>query len=107
VSRALGQGGLPVFLKSVSVTIPADAEVEGGKTYVDPETYARLEGGSHWTLDERSGKDFIVYGECQAEITESYGAENLKKDFPRHCVVKAASDNTNASVLRHWKVSGV
>jgi hypothetical protein len=61
-----------VFLKSVSVTVPLDADVEGGGTYVAPALYARLEGGSNWTLDE-SGKDVIVYGECPAEIAGGGG----------------------------------
>jgi hypothetical protein len=105
VERSRDANGVTVCRRVVSVTIPVDAAVDGGKAYVEPEAYAALSGGGRWTLDWQ-GNDVIVYGECPAEITEGGGAAALKKEFPRRCLIKAASDNTGAPFLKHWKAQG-
>jgi hypothetical protein len=105
VERSRDANGVAMRRRAVSVTIPADAAVDGGKAYVEPEAYAALSGGGRWTLDCR-GSDIIVYGECPREITEGYGITALKKEFPRQCLIAAASDNRGAPFLKHWKARG-
>ena len=109
-NRNVASDGTSLMDHSISVTIPASAKAEGGKTYVRPEEYASLplDDAAHWTLDPVQAEDVIVRGLCEKEINGQYTVSRLKKDYPA-CDIKAVSDNRNHAVpdLRHWKVRGV
>jgi len=92
--------GKPFIGKSVSITIPLD-EMEADKTYVKPEDFVADTG--KWTLNVG---DIIVFGECDKEITTTYTADNLRKDF-KTMEIKAISDSTEQDVLPCWKIEGV
>jgi len=85
--------------KTVSITIPLD-EMETDKPYAKPENFI---AGANWTLNLG---DIIVYGECDKEITTTYTADNLRKDF-KTMEIKAVSDSTDQSILPCWKLEGV
>jgi hypothetical protein len=109
-SRNIASDGTSKIDYGISITIPADARVDGGKAYVRPDLYASLPltDLDHWTLDFKQAKDVIVRGLCQKEIDDQYTIARLKKDYPA-CGIKAVSDNRNHAVpdLRHWKVRGI
>jgi len=85
--------------KTVSITIPLD-EMETDKSYAKPEEFI---AGTNWTLQLG---DMIVFGECDKEITTSYTADNLRKDF-KTMEIKAISDSTDQDILPSWKIEGV
>jgi hypothetical protein len=109
-NRNIASDGTSRMDYSVSITIPANARVEGGKIYVRPDLYVSLvpEDKTHWTLDFKQAKDVIVHGLCEQEIGDQYTIARLKKDYPA-CDIKAVSDNRTHPVsdLRHWKVRGI
>jgi hypothetical protein len=109
-NRNVASNGTSQMDHSISVTIPASAQVEGGKAYVRPEQYASLppDDAGYWTLDPAQGKDVIVRGPCEKEIGGEYSITQLKKEYPA-CDIKAVSDNRSHAVpdLRHWKARGV
>ena len=100
--------GKQLMEKTVSITIPLEADAQG-KSYIAPLLYAALPPGdeSHWTLNaDGENPDIIVLGECPEEITDSYGIAQLKLGY-RAADIKAVSDSTNQRVLPQWKVEAV
>lgn len=81
----------------------------GNKPYVYPDQYRKLaaeEKGNCWTLDDRTEKDVLVYGERTEEISEEYRLSSLMKEYQYAVTVKAVSDNRNRRGLKHIKVVG-
>lgn len=79
------------------------------KPYVDPDQYRKLtteERENCWTLDDRTEKDVLVYGERTEEISEEYRLSALMKDYQYAVTVKAVSDNRNRRGLKNIKVVG-
>lgn len=82
----------------------------GNKPYVDPDQYRKLPAADKdccWTLDDKTDKDLIVYGERTEEISEEYRISSLTKDYQYAVTVKAVSDDRNRRGLRIIKVVGV
>jgi|LSQA01.1.fsa_nt_gi hypothetical protein len=106
-NRVQDSSGVTRFEKSASVTIPLNADA-GGKMYAAPAQYAALDplDTGYWTLDD-AGNDLIVSGDCLSEITDVYGVKDLRKEYPKTRAIQAVSDNTNAPILKHWKINGV
>jgi hypothetical protein len=100
--------GKPFISQTISLTIPAEAEVLEGKTYISPQEYARLiDKAKHWTLTIVStNPDIIIFGECDAEINELYSVTYLEKDYKTTRII-AGNDSTNQDILPMWKISGV
>lgn len=81
----------------------------GNRPYVNPDQYRKLPAAEKdrcWTLDDRTEKDVIVYGEQTEEISEEYRLSSLMKDYQYAETVKAVSDNRNRRGLKHIKVVG-
>lgn len=81
----------------------------GNLPYVNPDQYRKLtaeEKDRCWTLDDRTEKDVIVYGEQTEEISKEYRLSSLLKDYQYAATVKAVSDNRNRRGLKHIKVVG-
>lgn len=81
----------------------------GNRPYVIPDQYRKLspaEKDRCWTLDDRTEKDVVVYGEQTEEISEEYRLSSLMKDYQYAATVKAVSDNRNRRGLKHIKVVG-
>lgn len=81
----------------------------GNKHYVEPDRYRKLpaaEKDNCWTLDDRTEKDVVVYGERTEEISKEYRLSALMKDYQYASTVKAVSDNRNRRGLKHIRVVG-
>lgn len=79
------------------------------KPYVEPDRYRKLpaaEKDTCWTLDDRTEKDVLVYGEHTEEISKEYRLSSLMKEYQYAVTVKAVSDNRNRRGLKHIKVVG-
>lgn len=91
-----------------SVTIDFQ-RLYGNKPYIEPDKYKRLDSAqkeAYWTLDDKSEKDVIVYGEKTETISEEYRLSSLIKDNQYAVTVQAVSDNRNRRGLKHIKVVG-
>ena len=85
----------------IIIRIPADAKIEGGKSYADPLTWkAAPDVAGMWTLQ---GGDIIVKG--TAEGTD-WTQKRLAETFAGFCKVLAVTDNRRAPNGKHWKVVG-
>ena len=93
--------------KTVSVTIPAEADF-GGKSYIEPQMYGGLTSsqvGNHWTLNrDIANPDIVALGEGR-EITPMYTIDNLRRDH-RHMSPRAVRDTSRDGGLPMWKVAG-
>lgn len=81
----------------------------GNKPYIEPDRYRKLsaeEKDRYWTLDDRTEKDVIVYGEQTEEISKEYRLSALMKDYQYAVTVNAVSDNRNRRGLKTIKVVG-
>ncbi|MCL2879046.1 MAG: hypothetical protein FWF29_02260 [Treponema sp.] len=98
-------GGKNFIGQTVSVTIPLEAVTD--KKYIRPADYAIVHKDKFWTLNiDKANPDVIVFGECTAEITDTYTISNLKKDC-KTADVQAVSDSTDQGILPMWKIEGV
>jgi hypothetical protein len=98
--------GITKINKTVSVTIPLEADT-GGKRFVLPSEYPKFPAAEVWTLlVDQSNPDIIVKGECDKEVTDSYTVENLKKDY-NAMAIQAVSDSHDQDVLPQWKIQGI
>lgn len=80
----------------------------GNKPYIPPHEYRKLaaeEAKRFWTLDAKSGKDIIILGEVDKEISKQYRASELQKDYQYAVTVTSVSDNRSKR-LKHIKVVG-
>lgn len=81
----------------------------GNKPYIEPDQYRKLPAADkdqYWTLDDRTEKDVIVYGELTEEISKEYRLSALMKDHHYAVTVQAVSDNRNRRSLKTIKVVG-
>lgn len=81
----------------------------GNKQYIEPDEYKMLDSAqkeAYWTLDDKSEKDVIVYGERTEEISEEYRLSALMKDYQYAVTVTSVSDNRNRRGLKNIKVVG-
>lgn len=91
-----------------SITIDFQRSYDN-KPYVAPDCYRKLtvaEKDKYWTLDDRTEKDVVVYGELAEEISKEYRLSALMKDYQYAMTVKAVSDNRNRRGLKHIRVVG-
>ena len=76
---------------------------------MSPDQYRKLtaeEKDNCWTLDDRTEKDVIVYGEQTEEISREYRLSALMKEYQYAVTVRAVSDNRNRRCLKTIKVVG-
>ena len=81
----------------------------GNKPYLPPQEYMKLpqeERGNFWTLDAKQGKDIMVLGVSEQEISRDYRIARLSEGFQYAVTVSAVSDNRNRPRLKHIKVTG-
>ena len=80
----------------------------GNKPYLPPNEFKKLSADKcieYWTLDAKTGKDVIVLGVSEQEITpKEYKLSDLQKDFQYAPTVTAVSDNRNRPRLNSIKV---
>ena len=80
--------------EDISVTIPF---VEG---YVEPKRYVGR--GFTFGLDNL---DVLVVGEVRDEITEEFTISKLLRKYQTAGTITEVNDNTQRSLLKHWKVT--
>ena len=80
----------------------------GNKPYLPPQEYALPDGEREgfWTLDAKQGKDIMVLGISEQEISREYRISRLSEDFQYAVTVASVSDNRNRPRLKHIKVTG-
>ena len=81
----------------------------GNMPYVSPDQYRKLtaeEKDNCWTLDDRTEKDVIVYGERTEEISREYRLSALMKEYQYAVTVREVSDNRNRRGLKTIKAVG-
>ena len=66
----------------------------------------RGEREGFWTLDAKQGKDIMVLGISEQEISREYRISRLSEDFQYAVTVASVSDNRNRPRLKHIKVTG-
>ena len=85
-----------------TIRIPQDADF-GGKTYVDPITYAQAGSDPVQVFTLKSG-DIIVKGAVTAGA--NVRPADLQKQYAEAATVLAVTDNRRAPNAPHWKVVG-
>jgi len=98
--------GIINFAEIITVTIPISADTYG-KTFLDYVDYIKQPNdmmSEYWTLNAQSNKDLILYGEYTDEITTDFTIADLSKKYGGYGTIRAVSDNTNKSSLKHWRV---
>ena len=85
-----------------TIRIPVDADF-GGKTYVDPVTYAGATGDPATMFTLKSG-DIIVKGAVSAGVDPR--PSELQKAYAEVATVLGVTDNRRAPKAPHWKVVG-
>lgn len=98
------QGNVQTVNKVENITIDF-THGYGNKPFLPPQDYRKLsveDAGKYWTLD--NGKDVLVLGEADMEVTGSADIEELKSRFPYVVMVTSVSDNRSRPRLRHIKV---
>lgn len=107
-SEVTTSGGVQTESKVERITIDFQRRY-GNKSYLPPQEYARLsdeERGDFWTLDAKQGKDIMVLGVSEREISRDYRISRLLEDHQYAVTVTAVSDNRNRPRLKHIKVTG-
>jgi len=103
--RTVDTTGKVVFTKTFTIQIPAEADT-GSNEFISRVDFQKLSNvDNYWTLDELNAKDFIVYGECEMEVDSTHTYTNIKNDFEKCGYISAITDNTDAPLLKHWKVT--
>lgn len=95
--------GKIIVSESLNLLIPIDADASG-REYIDFKEFPAAESDKYWTLNPTGNKDVIVCGDCEREITEDYSILELQRDFTKCGTLAGFSDNTDAPLLKHWKV---
>lgn len=104
LEKTVSSNGAVVMTELLTVIIPITASANG-REYIDAVQFSKLDDVSkYWTIDTSGNKDMIVCGEIDKEISEVYKITELKKDYQKVGVVSGFSDNTDARMLKHYKV---
>lgn len=88
--------------KVISITI---LNREG---YLPPKSFTELpseEKKEFFTLNAENNLDIVVFGNVNAELSDSYTLRDLQKNYDKVCTISAVSDNTSVDSLKHWKVT--
>ena len=104
--KTVSGSGSIVFTQLLTVVIPGEADT-GGKQYIDAVGYEKLPDGEiekYFTFNSRNNHDMIVAGECEKEISQSYKITDLQKDYQKSGTIVSLEDNTEGTMLKHWKV---
>ena len=104
--KTVSGSGSIVFTQLLTAVIPTEADTEG-KQYIDAVSYEKLpddEVGKYFTFNTRNNHDVIVAGECEKEITKDYKITDLKNDTQKSGTIASLADNTEGTLLKHWKV---
>lgn len=104
--KTVSGSGSIVFTQLLTAVIPTEADTEG-KQYIDAVSYEKLpddEVGKYFTFNSRNNHDVIVAGECEKEITKDYKITDLKNDTQKSGTIASLADNTEDTLLKHWKV---
>lgn len=107
-SEITTSGNVQTENKVEKITVDFQRAYEN-KPYLPSQEYAKLtdeERGNYWTLDAKQGKDIIVLGISEKEISRGYRISELFNDFQYAVTVTAVSDNRNRPRLKHIKVTG-
>lgn len=102
-------GNVQTENKVEKITIDFQKPYKGNKPYLPPQEYVKLqdeERCNYWTLDAKQGKDILVFGTSDKEISQKYRISELINDFQYAVTITAVSDNRNRPRLRHIKVVG-
>lgn len=86
-----------------SITVDFRGRYKGRKGYLNPVEYAGLPPGrmaDYWTLDQESGMDYLVLGECGIDIRKP----SELKTFQYHGVITSVADHRNRPGLKHIRV---
>lgn len=91
---------------STGVTVSFDfSHGYGNPEYVDALTFQKLASHSgYWTLDEKSGQDVIVLGECDYDITASHTLRELRRQTLDIGTITAVKDTRNRTMCRKIEV---
>lgn len=85
----------------IIIRIPADAKIEGDKTYADPLAWkAAPDVTGLWTLQ---GGDIIIKGTAEGN---DWTQKRLAETFAGFCKVLAVTDDRRAPNAPHFKVVG-
>ena len=104
--KTVSGSGSIVFTQLLTAIIPTEADTER-KQYIDAVSYEKLpddEVGKYFTFNSRNNHDVIVAGECEKEITKDYKITDLKNDTQKSGTIASLADNTEGTLLKHWKV---
>lgn len=104
--RTVASSGAVVFTQLLTIIIPVEAD-SGGKAYIDAVSYSGMRQdalGDFWTINPMKNQDVIVCGEVASEISDAYTITDLQKEFQKSGTVCSFSDNTDAPMLKHYKV---
>lgn len=104
--KTVSGSGSIVFTQLLTAVIPVEADTEG-KQYIDAVNYEKLPDDKtekYFTFNSRNNHDVIVAGECEKEITKEYKITDLKNDNQKSGTIASLADNTEGTLLKHWKV---
>nr|DAI47961.1 MAG TPA: hypothetical protein [Caudoviricetes sp.] len=104
--KTVSGSGSIVFTQLFTAVVPMEADTEG-KQYIDAVSYEKLpddEVEKYFTFNLRNNHDMIVAGECEKEITKDYKITDLKNDTQESGIIASLADNTEGTLLKHWKV---
>ena len=82
-SEVTTTGGVQTESKVEKITVDFQRKY-GNKPYLPPQEYAKLPDGERegfWTLDAKQGKDIMVLGISEQEISREYRISRLSEDF--------------------------
>ena len=90
-SEVTTTGGVQTESKVEKITVDFQREY-GNKPYLPPQEYMKLpqeERGNFWTLDAKQGKDIMVLGVSEQEISRDYRIARLSEGFQYAVTVSA------------------
>lgn len=102
-------GNVQTENKVEKITIDFQRAYKENKPYLPPQDYAKLTDGErkeYWTLNAKMGKDILVLGISEKEISREYRTSELFNDFQYAVTVTSVSDNRNRPRLKHIKATG-
>lgn len=108
-SEIATSGSVQAESRVEKITVDFQKKYKGNKPYLPPQEYAKLsdeDRSNYWTLDAKQGKDILVLGESEKEVSRDYRISELYKDFQYAVTITAVSDNRNRPRLKQIKVVG-